>query len=311
MTTRTDSTAAADNALLSALCWPSSRSQPHLPGWPLRDLRAGLGNLFEHAILHKVLCLLADRLITTGLDRDLPRSISRFLDSTLRANQYKTSIYRAEAIRIMIAFGEVGLTAAVLNGIAAEFSLYSGRGARQFSDIDLLVPPADLTAARAVLAALGYSGSDKNTALARHLDDILVPRITADLTSSVLYAHSEHDIREILSRRTRQPLPVSDQPLPILAAPDALLHCLARISKAAPMPWDADAPRWSICADALRLVRVCTQVPAAHLEPALAVPAAAATGWARLRRIWPDLPPTPFSPSGGPDIGMNVIAGRK
>ncbi len=244
-----------------------------------------------------MLCLLADRLVTTGLDRDLPRAISRFLAATLRANQDKTSIYRTEIAQIMVAVDQAGLTAAALNGIAAESSLYGGRGARQFSDLDVLLAPEHITVARTVLADLGYhSSSPEATTLTRHIDDILVPQITIDLTQPMHHVPGEDGVREVLGRRTWQPLPGHDQPLPILAAPDALLHCLARLDRTTPTPPAFDTPRWAICADALRLIRACENLPTAHRDPAPLMPAAAA-GWARLRRIWPQLPPAPWSSS--------------
>ncbi len=288
--------AAADDAVLRALCWPPPPDQPHLPDWPVRDWQAGLGGLIEQAILHKVLCLLADRFATTELDRHLPRAISRFLAATLRANQYLTSVYRAETARIMIALGEADLTAAALNGIAAESNLYEGSGARQFTDLDLLLAPEDITAARTMLTGLGYQCSHAEaTTLTRHLDDTVVPRITIDLALSVHHTHSQDGIREILSRRVWQPLPGHDQLLPVLAAPDALLHCLARLDRTAPTPPAAGAARWAICADALRLARACELLTAAHLTPAPRVPREAAAGWARLQRLWPGLPPAPLS----------------
>lgn len=295
MTPPSDPTAAAD-VVLRALCWPPSPDQPHLVDWPVRDWRAGLGELIECAILHKVLCLLADRVATTGLDCHLPRAISRFLSGTLRANQYKTRIYRGEIARIMVAFGEAGLTAAALNGIAAESSLYGGTGARQFSDLDLLLAPEDITLARAVLSDLGYhSSSLKATTFTRHVDDILVPRITLDLTQPMPRATDEHGVREILSRRCWQPLPGHGQPLPVLAAPDALLHCLARLERTTLTTPEAGTPRWALCADALRLDRACENLPTAHRNPAPLVLATATAGWTRLRHLWPQLPATPFS----------------
>lgn len=284
MTAPTDPTAAADE-VLRAVCWPPTPDQPHLPDWPVR---AAFKDLLETAILHKVLCLLADRLARAGLDRGLPRAISRFLSGTLRANQYMTRLYRTEITRIMMAFGEAGLTAAALNGIAAESRLYGGTGARQFTDLDVLLTPEHLTLARPVLIELGYhTSSPEAMTFTRHLDDILVPRITLDLTVSTQHATDEHGVREILSRRCWQPLPGHDHPLPVLAGPDALLHCLARLERTIL----TGTPRWAICADALRLAQACGNLPAAHRKPLL--PAAA--GWARLRQLWPQLPATPFS----------------
>lgn len=283
MTAPTDPTAAADE-MLHAVCWPPTPDPPHLPDWPVR---AAFKDLLETAILHKVLCLLADRLARAGLDRGLPRAISRFLSGTLRANQYMTRLYRTEITRIMMAFGEAGLTAAALNGIAAESNLYGGTGARQFTDLDVLLAPDDITTARAVLAKLGYHSTSLGaTAFTRHLDDILVSRITLDLSASTYHVADEQGVREILSRRCWQPLPGHDHPLPILSAPDALLHCLARLERTTL----TGTPRWAICADALRLAQTCQNLPAPL------VPCVAAAGWARLRHIWPQLAATPFPP---------------
>jgi hypothetical protein len=295
VTAPTDPTAAADE-VLRALCWPPMPEQPHIPDWPVRDWHAGLGDLIERAILHKVLCLLAERFAATGLDRHLTRAISRFLSGTLRANQYITRISRAEIARITVAFGEAGLTVAALNGIAAESSLYGGTGAREFTDLDVLLTPEHLTLARPVLTDLGYhTSSPEATTFTRHLDDILVPRITLDLTPSTHHATDEHGPREILSRRRWQPLPGHDPPLPVLAPPDALLHCLARLEHTTLTAPQAGTPRWAICADALRLAQACGNLPAAHRNPAPPLPATATAGWARLRQLWPQLPATPFS----------------
>ena len=279
MTAPTDPTAAADE-VLRAVCWPPTPDQPHLPDWLVRT---GFGDLLETAIRHKVLCLLADRLATTGLDRDLPRTINRFLAGTLRANQYTTRLSRAEITRITMAFSDAGLTVAALNGIAAESNLYGGTGARQFTDLDVLLAPDDITTARTVLAKLGYHSTSLDaTAFTRHLDDILLPRITLDLTSST----HEQNVREVLSRRCWQPLPGHDHPLPVLATPDALLQCLARLERT----MLTGTPRWAICADALHLAQTCQHLPAPR------IPCVAAAGGARLRHLWPQLAATPFSP---------------
>jgi hypothetical protein len=144
-----------------------------------------------------------------------------------------------------------------------------------------------------VLTDLGYhTSSPEATAFTRHLENILVPRITLDLTSSTYHVTDEHSVREILSRRRWQPLPGHDHPLPVLAAPDALLHCLGRQERTTL----TGTPRWALCADALRLTQACGNLPAAHRNPAPLMPCMAAAGWARLRHLWPQLPATPFSP---------------
>jgi hypothetical protein len=105
----------------------------------------------------------------------------------------------------------------------------------------------------------------------RHLDDILVPRITLDLTPSTHHATGAHNVREIL-----------------------LLHCLARLHRSALTPLEAGVPAWAICAGALCLVRACQELAPTQLNSAPHMPANATAGWTRLRYIWPQLPPTPF-----------------
>lgn len=71
---------------------------------------------------------------------------------------------------------------AARNGIAAEPRLYGGTGARQVTDLDVLPAPEHFTLARMVLADLAYhSSSPEATTFTRHLDDILLPRITLNL----------------------------------------------------------------------------------------------------------------------------------
>ena len=189
--------------------------------WPTH-MRVGIGTLL--AVPDLVDLVPADL-------RDLPCAISRFLAVTLRANQYKTSIYRAEIARIMVAVDQARLTAAALNGIAAEPSLNGSRG------------PGN--------SAISMSCSPPRT------------------------SRSPEPYSPIW-----QSLPGHDQPLPVLAAPDALLHCLARLDRTAPTPPETGAPRWALCADALRLIRTCEDLLSAHQHPAPLVPATAAD-WAR------------------------------
>jgi hypothetical protein len=102
----------------------------------------------------------------------------------------------------MAAISEAGLTTAALNGIAAESSLYGGTGARQFTDIDLLLTPEHTPPAHTILLTLGYhSSSAEAMTFTRHLDDILVSRITIDLTPATHHASGEHDVRNILGRQ--------------------------------------------------------------------------------------------------------------
>lgn len=132
-----------------------------------------------------------------------------FLAATLRAHQDLTSVYRAEDRPDQgVAFSQAGLTTAALNGLAAETRLDGGSGARQFTDLNLLLAPEDITPARTVLTILDYhSDPAEATTLTCHLDGMLVPRITIDLAQSLHHTRSHEGIREILRRRAWQHCP--------------------------------------------------------------------------------------------------------
>ncbi|WP_158558163.1 nucleotidyltransferase family protein [Spongiactinospora gelatinilytica] len=78
---------------------------------------------------------------STGLTSLVPHPLRRHLLGTLRANRYKTTLYRAEAARIVTAAADRRLPLLALHGIAWESALYGGTGARQFSDFDFLTTP--------------------------------------------------------------------------------------------------------------------------------------------------------------------------
>lgn len=110
----------------------------------------------------------------------------------------------------MVALGEAGLTTAALNDIATESPLSGGSGVRQFTDLNLLLAPEDITPARPALTALDYhSDPAEATTLTRHLDDMLVPSITIDLAQSLHHTPNHDGIREILRRRAWQHCPVT------------------------------------------------------------------------------------------------------
>jgi Uncharacterised nucleotidyltransferase len=271
--------------VLRTLCDPRREAADairQLDAWPPQQI----GDLLQLVIENKQVCLLADQLACSGLDQHLSPAMRRFLASTLRANQYKTAVHRAEAVRITGTLADRGVTAAVLNGLATETWLYGGRGTRQFSDIDLLVSADALTVTREILAGLGYSEAGRSaSSCGRITRDSLVPRISVDLTSTLAHSPAPEAARQSLSRTSLRLVP-GHGPLPVLADRDALLHALGRV---------AARPRWTTLADALR----CSCAVALHTAiGGDAVPGLAYAGWSRLREMWPELSRDPASVTG-------------
>ncbi|MGH3821865.1 MAG: hypothetical protein ACRDRA_03340, partial [Pseudonocardiaceae bacterium] len=55
--------------------------------------------------------------------------------------------------------------------------------------------PEQITLARTALTDLGYhSSAPEATTFTRHIDDILVPRITLDLTQTMHHTTDEHGV---------------------------------------------------------------------------------------------------------------------
>lgn len=269
-----------ETLLLQVLCCPELDPDPATHIAALLDApRLSWGQLLEQAITHKLPCVLADYLATTGLDTHTPRQIRRFLASALRANQYKTHLYRGEAKRIFRAFATAGIAAAALNGIALESSVYGGRGARQLSDIDILVAPDDIPHARAVLSQLEYSrasGAKENT-FVRSTNDIVLPSISVDLSTILTYAR-----REISIQRTDQVAAHESSGLPTLSPQLAIQQSLGRLNHE--LHSLAAGPRLIACADALRLITDAHPRPSFH-----GLPESLTDAWDFLQQRWPQL----------------------
>jgi len=64
-----------------------------------------------------------------------------------------------ELLRVLAALGAAGVVALPVKGIVLAESLYGGLGLRQCADLDVLVQPRDLPAAREALRALGFANN--------------------------------------------------------------------------------------------------------------------------------------------------------
>ena len=246
------------------------------------------GVLIEQAITTRMTCMLADWLTRDGHAERLPRTMRDFLHTQLRAGRHRWRVHHREAARVIAALGEQGIPAAAVNGIASASLLYGGRGTRQYTDADILIPPGATGSAPQILASLGYVPAGQSGALRRDLGDPVVPGLTVDLTSRLAHAGSTATAAALARRVPALAWPDAPEPLPVLARGDAFAHTLARL---------ASRPRWPGLADALRyaLDGAPATPPAASTPPAS--PAAAA-GWDLVLRCWPELPARP--PLAGP-----------
>ncbi|MBV9022657.1 MAG: nucleotidyltransferase family protein [Streptomycetaceae bacterium] len=201
----------------------------------------GWGALMQLAVEQKLSCLVTDTLDRTGLLRLAPARLARFLQRAQRANQHTTQIQRRHAGRIASAARQVDLTIAACKGIAVESALYGGTGAREFSDLDILVAPEDTRAIELLLVGLGYqphrpcsaTSSAQGAQRIRRASfvwsvptgDTLLPNVVVDVTCIWPHgaARGPDFLREALQRARRQPLPgLPGTSLPVLSPPDQI-----------------------------------------------------------------------------------------
>ena len=107
--------------------------------------------LAEH---HGVLALVARNLITHA--RGLPPEIEQSLRSSYETNLRRNLWFAAELIRILRHFEQRQLRVLPYKGPVLAQSAYGDLGLRSFSDLDLLISPADFAQAKQALAGIGY-----------------------------------------------------------------------------------------------------------------------------------------------------------
>lgn len=146
-----------DRANLDALLFCARSDSVRDPG----RLRARLAGVAEEDLLlaarqHGMTGLVHDRLIRPAWDGFGPPpvhgSLRRQLDRILVHN---LKMLR-EVLRLVGALQDRGVNAVPFKGPILAVHLHGHAGMRRCGDIDLYVPPAELAAARAVLAELGY-----------------------------------------------------------------------------------------------------------------------------------------------------------
>jgi hypothetical protein len=87
---------------------------------------------------------------------EVPPEVEKRLWGIYAANRVRNDAIRAEEERVVKAFAAAGVAVWMLKGTRLGERLYGDAGARQVSDIDLLIAPQELERANEVLRACGY-----------------------------------------------------------------------------------------------------------------------------------------------------------
>jgi len=93
-----------------------------------------------------------------GLDT-VPRKTREALADRLRLGRARNVIYLGAASAALRALHDVGLAPIALKGVALAEPLYGDPGLRQFGDLDVLLPIADVETGERMLRELGYNVS--------------------------------------------------------------------------------------------------------------------------------------------------------
>jgi hypothetical protein len=125
------------------------------------DLAIDWTEVLRLAEYHGVLPLVAHNLI----GRNLPPAIESSLCSSYQANLRRSLWFAAELARIVRHFDSCDLRAIPYKGPVLAQSAYGDLGLRSFSDLDLLLSPADFDRAKRALAEIEYRPTTEQSAV--------------------------------------------------------------------------------------------------------------------------------------------------
>jgi len=114
--------------------------------WPL---------ILERAHTHQVYPLLYRNLRALGFPC-VPDAVQAELKGAFLANTLRNQLLAEELARLLGLLGEAGVPVIPLKGVTLAESLYSDTASRVCADIDILVPPANVTQTLGIVLASGY-----------------------------------------------------------------------------------------------------------------------------------------------------------
>jgi hypothetical protein len=116
------------------------------PQWPL---------VLERAYTHQVYPLLYRNLRELGFP-GVPDAVQAELKGAFLANALRNQLLAEELARLLGLLGEAGIPVIPLKGVTLAQSLYGDAASRVCADIDILVPPTNVTQALGLILASGY-----------------------------------------------------------------------------------------------------------------------------------------------------------
>lgn len=140
--------------------------------------------------------------------------------------------------RIVEAFREEGIEVVALKGILLSEWLYGDIGLRQFSDLDLLVLPADGRRCLKILEIMGYSGSSneisdfvKSQTEIVHYTPMVKNEISVEIHIKLHRRHPDYAMKleDLIS--DAQPVVLHQKPALMLSLDDLLIHLCVHIEK--------------------------------------------------------------------------------
>jgi hypothetical protein len=124
--------------------------------------------LWSLAHLHDVLPLLASSLRPLAEQAPIPAEWLERAQRRLYATLLQNSTLADELVQVCMALREAGVVALPVKGVVLAETLYGNLALRPTADLDVLVRPGDLPAARNVLRAAGYAHRAEPTCAELH-----------------------------------------------------------------------------------------------------------------------------------------------
>jgi Uncharacterised nucleotidyltransferase len=112
--------------------------------------------LWSQGHLHEVLPLLATTMRRVAAQAAIPQPWLARAQRRLYATLIRNTTLADTLIEVLAAFQRAGIAGIPVKGVVLAETIYGGLGLRSLGDLDVLVQPADLPAARAVLKELQF-----------------------------------------------------------------------------------------------------------------------------------------------------------
>jgi hypothetical protein len=113
--------------------------------------------LWQQGRLHEVLPLLATTMRRIAAQVAVPQPWLARAQRRLYATMIRNTTLADTLIEVLAAFGRAGVAVIPVKGVVLAETIYGGLGLRSLGDLDVLVRPADLPAARAALKELHFA----------------------------------------------------------------------------------------------------------------------------------------------------------